>query len=493
MACCVRRKAARRRSILVSMERRAAPLVAPQVPETAARLGGARRFSLQPFRRLARDPLGESGQSDNPTRNFGIAMKPEIPDQAGEPEMPNGGMEALEKLRGSLSPEHLNALASFFESINNDPREAGIGARFPVSVAARAPKKLTAENFRLWASASNGVIADLDAVLPKVSVAAVVASANRKARSCRPHPKAVAAFCWQQDDGSTTEWYPQGITTSADANADGQDEDKAVVLTSWYHRGGNKGVRVSFVDYSNRTAPRYRHVLLVEPYKDAAGNANFRAVRAHAGGILWYGHYLYDPDTLKGLRVIDTQDVWEVSMAGKDNLGRQPDGSYHAHAYAYALPQAMTFAPSTTGGYAPLRYSAISLDRTTSPHSVIVPEYDSGGTGTRVVRYPIDESTLMLKPSEDGYVHASEAYRVDIRSMQGATAVGGKFYVSSSRGARTRGSIYTFTGNGGPTAHPHTLPPGPEDLSYWRSRDELWTLGEHPGKRSVLAVKASSF
>jgi hypothetical protein len=124
---------------------------------------------------------------------------------------------------------------------------------------------------------------------------------------------------------------------------------------------------------------------------------------------------------------------------------------------------------------------------------VIVPEYDSGGTGTRVVRYPIDESTRMLKPSKDGYVHASEAYRVDIRSMQGATAVRGKFYVSSSRGARTRGSIYTFTGNSGPTPHPHTLPPGLEDLSYWRSRDELWTLAEHPGKRSVLAVKASSF
>ena len=37
------------------------------------------------------------------------------------------------------------------------------------------------------------------------------------------------------------------------------------------------------------------------------------------------------------------------------------------------------------------------------------------------------------------------------------------------------------------------LPPGPEDLSYWASHNQLWTLAEHPGKRSVLAIKASSY
>jgi hypothetical protein len=90
-------------------------------------------------------------------------------------------------------------------------------------------------------------------------------------------------------------------------------------------------------------------------------------------------------------------------------------------------------------------------------------------------------------------VHGSEAYRVDLPSMQGATAIAGKFSVSSSRGASTPGSIYTFTKTGGPTEHPRALPPGPEDLSYWQSRDQLWTLAEHPGNRSVLAVKASTF
>jgi hypothetical protein len=109
------------------------------------------------------------------------------------------------------------------------------------------------------------------------------------------------------------------------------------------------------------------------------------------------------------------------------------------------------------------------------------------------VRYPLETSTPMLRRSGDGYVHGIEAYRVDLRSMQGATAIGGRFLVTSSRGTRRRGSIYTFTRTKGPTLHSGTLPPGPEDLSFWRARNQLWTLAEHPGQRSVLAVKASAF
>jgi hypothetical protein len=104
---------------------------------------------------------------------------------------------------------------------------------------------------------------------------------------------------------------------------------------------------VSFVDYARPVRPRYRHVLLVEPYRDRAGNPSFRAVPVHAGGIAWYGHYLYVADTYAGFRVFDTR-------------------------------------------------------------------------------------------------------------------------------------------------HRGVLPPGPEDLAVWRSRDQLWTLAEHPGRRSVLAVRASA-
>lgn len=362
------------------------------------------------------------------------------------------------------------------------------------SAPTAAPTSLTAENFRLQRSDYNPVITALDSILPTATVGDVVDSANRMGFLCSPHPNAVAAFCWQSGDNTTTDWYPQGVTTSADASASGQYEDRTVILTSWYDKGGGnkKGVRVSFVDYANPSALPYRHVLLVEPYTDSSGTPNFKAVPVHAGGICWYGYYLYVADTWGGFRVFDTRHIWRVSTGDKAKIGRQFDGSYHAHDYAYALPQALHFAASTIGGYADLRYSAVSLDRTNSPHSLIVPEYDKNAVGTRVVRYPLDESTLLLKLADDGYVHGSEAYRIDLPSMQGATAVGETFYVSSSRGSDAQGSIYTFTKSSGPTEHPRVLPPGPEDCSYWASRGQLWTLAEYPGDRSVLAVKASS-
>jgi hypothetical protein len=94
----------------------------------------------------------------------------------------------------------------------------------------------------------NPVIADFDGVLPTTSVKEVVDSANRTGSSCSPHPNAVAAFCWESGDNTTTDWYPQGITTSADASANGQYEGKTVVLASWYYSGSgnNKGARLSF-------------------------------------------------------------------------------------------------------------------------------------------------------------------------------------------------------------------------------------------------------
>ena len=38
-----------------------------------------------------------------------------------------------------------------------------------------------------------------------------------------------------------------------------------------------------------------------------------------------------------------------------------------------------------------------------------------------------------------------------------------------------------------------TLPIGPEDLSYWASRDQLWSATEYAGSRSVFAIRASAY
>ncbi|WP_285487151.1 hypothetical protein [Amycolatopsis taiwanensis] len=362
--------------------------------------------------------------------------------------------------------------------------------------AEAAPAKLTASDFRLQESAYNSVIAKLDGLLPNASVPAVLDSANRAGTACNPGAThQAAAFCWNSGDNNTTDWYPQGISTTADAYGNGLYDGRTALFASWYYSGTgtNKGVRVSFVDMANPSAPKYRHVLLVQPYTNSAGQPDFKPVTVHAGGIFTYGYFLYVADTSGGFRAFDLRHIWKVTTGDNTKVGRQSDGSYQAFDYAYALPQALTFTHSTTNGAAKLRFSAASLDRTSTPDSVVVPEYNADGTGTRVVRFPIDYTDRKFAESADGYTHASEAYQVNIKSMQGATAIDGTFYVSASAGASTRGALYKFSNSGGPTKYSGAFPIGNEDLSYRGPQNQLWTLTEYPGSRSVVAVNPTAF
>ncbi|WP_020573878.1 hypothetical protein [Actinopolymorpha alba] len=363
--------------------------------------------------------------------------------------------------------------------------------------AADAASTLNAANFRLTKSAYSGLIHDLDAALPNVSVPDVVADANRTASRCSPGAAVlVVAFCWNSGDAATTAWYPQAITTSADAYAAGTYEGARVIMTSWYDAaddGIDKGVRVSFVDWSNTSAPVYRHTLLVEPYTRSDGKASFRSVNIHAGGMFWYGYYLYVADTNIGFRVFDLRHIWRVTTGDSTKIGLQADGSYQAFGYKYVLPQAFRDTRSTAGGYPHLRFSFAALDRTSTPDSVVVGEYGYPGTGTRLVRFPLDYTTRLLRASSDGLTPGTEAYDMSVTSMQGATAINGKFYLSTSDGDSNKGDLATFRPGGSVAMHYDTLPIGPEDVSYWGDRDQLWSLTEHPNQRSVFAIRASAY
>ncbi|MEJ3746794.1 hypothetical protein WEI85_26350 [Actinomycetes bacterium KLBMP 9797] len=370
----------------------------------------------------------------------------------------------------------------------------GVVAAPPPASAATA---LTAANFRLDAGGYSTLIDDLDAALPNVSVPTVVADGNRAATACAPTvSNRVASFCWNSGDNTVGYWYPQGITTTADAAAAGTYEGATALLVSWYDNGTDgveRGVRVSFVDYSTPAAPTYRHALLVEPYARSDGRVSFRAIDVHAGGIFWYGHYLYVASTSLGFRVFDMRHIWQASTTDSAAIGWQADGSYQAYGYKYVVPQALTYGQSVVGGYPAIRFSFASLDRTSTPHSVIVGEYGSPGTGTRLFRFPIDAGTNLLVESSDGYARATQAYDVSVESMQGATAINGRYYLSTSDGSAGRGDLATFTPGGSVTMYADHLPIGPEDVSYWGAKGQLWSLTEYPGSRSVYAVRASAY
>jgi hypothetical protein len=76
--------------------------------------------------------------------------------------------------------------------------------------------------------------------------------------------------------------------------------------------------------------------------------------------------------------------------------------------------------------------------------------------------------------------------------MQGAAAVGGRFYVTQSLGRFTRGSMWVGE-PGDLTRFQHALPQGPEDLCYWPSTRQLWSVSEHPMLRFVFAMDKGRF
>ncbi|GHH74004.1 hypothetical protein [Promicromonospora soli] len=386
------------------------------------------------------------------------------------------------------------------------------GALFVSATAqpAAAATTLTASNFRYTLSeTSSSLIGALDSALPNVTMGAVADDANRTP-ICDSAPSVTnrtAYYCWNAGDQDTTDWMPQGITTSSDALGEGTYDGKRINLVSWYDDAADgiaKGVRISVSNLSaSASAPPYRHILLVEP-SGTTSSPSFTPVSVHAGGIMWYGNLLYVADTGGGFRVFDLNHLWEVSTGNASAIGRQPDGSYQAFDYKYVLPQTAKFTDSTVNGYTQLQHSSVSLDRTSSPDSVIVSEYRTSteianGAQVRTIRVPIDYTNRYLKPASDGIIKATEAYRVDLESVQGSTAINGEFFYSQSDGTdfanpNSDGDLHTFVApSGAMVRHGDALTVGPEDLSYDPTRDYLWTLGEHPGYRWVYAADASSF
>jgi hypothetical protein len=76
--------------------------------------------------------------------------------------------------------------------------------------------------------------------------------------------------------------------------------------------------------------------------------------------------------------------------------------------------------------------------------------------------------------------------------MQGAVVVDERYYVTVSRGRARRGHLYAGA-PGRLQPHRWALPPGAEDITYWPSTDQLWSLSEYPGRRFVFAMDRSRF
>lgn len=210
---------------------------------------------------------------------------------------------------------------------------------FAVTAVHSAVTKLDPSGLQLVAHTDRykSIIAKLDDALPNVSVEDVLDDTNHATPGYSGPSNFVQDFTWEHvsgyDDLNTDKWYPQGITTSADAYDAGTYKGRNMILVSWYdHRdvpkADNKGVRISFIDADKKA---YRNVLLVVPGTESDGTATFSSVKVHAGGIMLYGNILYIVDTANGLRLFDLNHIYKVDTG--NGIGHVGKGVYQAFTY----------------------------------------------------------------------------------------------------------------------------------------------------------------
>jgi hypothetical protein len=334
------------------------------------------------------------------------------------------------------------------------------------------------------------LIAELDKTLTAVSPVDVALDGNREATrldaSDVPEVNNFQfGFKWNDGDNEVTYWYPQGITGSADSSATGMVSGKRIVLVSWYFKTdaagapeGDRGVRISFVDITDPARIRYRHALLVEPYR-VGTRVSFRAVDSHAGGLVWLGRYLFVPATFNGFQVYDLQHIFEVNEG--NSIGwDEGSQSYRAYDYKYVIPMVGRFVLPQESCTA--RFSFAALDRTSTPISIVTGEFFSG-PGGRIFRWPLNPNTNSFV-HENGVVVPTEAFYTGKTQMQGGLMNEGRAMLSCGNQYGTDAKLYRLSPTGSTTFN---WPKGPEDLYYEHHLDALWTITEHRTDRYAFS------
>lgn len=320
----------------------------------------------------------------------------------------------------------------------------------------------------------------------RVGLTGVLGDLNRTAYPAFDTGSAATwGFRWDREDDDSKRWWPQGITSSSDAGAAHDDEyaGRRLLVTTSYSKtldGLNKGCRISVVDITDDGAIRYRHVLLGTAGPDDRGDLELRPLHAHAGGIVWRGGHLHVAATKKGFHTFHVDDV--VRVPTEVGLGHR-----------YVLPLRTSWGARSVEGTEPVAHSFLSLGCGSDAGTMLVGEYGRSGITRRMPRrmltYPLDDAGLPV--TRDGTVTPTMLPDGPAR-MQGAVLVDGLLHVVTSNGKRGRGSVWVGPPSD-PRRVPNVLPPGPEDVTYWPSRDELWIPTEYPGRRYVLAYDRSRF
>lgn len=264
-------------------------------------------------------------------------------------------------------------------------------------------------------------------------------------------------FCWDKADDVTNNydrvnggWMPQGLTASHDSVPEGTIGGNHLYAVSWhYGKSGSKNefARVSIANNRGGTAPSYGHVLLVAP-SGTGTSATFAPVtNTHADGMVWYGDRLFVANGGE-LQVYDMRHLWKVTSIsgeiGVDTQNKTSSARWHQWAMPmigrYDIDGGPTGPQCTPSRGTEICLSALSLDRSSSPHALVSGEHVSyaasqAGARGRVARWPLNSDTALPRADEGtgiGTTTASAAYASPVWAAQGVATDGTYYYTSGA-------------------------------------------------------------
>jgi len=315
-------------------------------------------------------------------------------------------------------------------------------------------------------AADRALLTDLAHRYDTVGLTGLLTDRGRRARRVRvPGSAVVEGFRWNLADVWSRTWWPQGVAV-------GEHEGVPLAMASWFaqpKRGREQGARISVVDLRDAVHPRYHHVLLVSPRRDASRVA-FDPVGIHAGGIVWAGDRLFVAATFGGIREFRLSDILHA-RSGRGIFG-----------YRHVLPEFARFSPPDGVAAERMRYSFLSRETgsDSAPANAEV-RLVAGEYGTH------DHHRLARLRITDDHSVIDDSHVPGIAHMQGAVLHDGRWFVSASRGDKQGGDLWVGT-TGAMIRHEGVLPVGPEDLAVWPERRQLWCLSEYPGRRWMFAL-----
>lgn len=297
-------------------------------------------------------------------------------------------------------------------------------------------------------------------------------------------------YCLMAADAEDKDWTPQGVSGTDDAYPEGTVDGRHAIAFSWHAgpvgvRPAPPGARLTFLD-TDPKSNKYEHVLLVRPTEDGK---SYEDVTTHAGGIVWFTHYVFVVSVTGGVSVFDTADMLGLlgnpqgNVTDRKRIGAYTDPvthkvTYYGHGYSYLLPEIGQWHnqdPKTT-----YDYMSLPANRDNALTGEWCNYKDSCNYRGRVLRWSMPELLGFEKKGFKQVITPIEAWFQPYPGTQGGFSNKCYYFDNGGGIAGSDGHLITAWADGSKPVV-RVGGKGLQDLYWRRSDNQLWTVTEHPG------------